>query len=139
MTSAEKPDKNKWRWWCQKEKIFIDKSFSKGMDILKLFVTEIIIENLNCFAALSLWISGNLFIQCSILWVCLTILWFWWNKIVSPLLLIQNTPKSSLPDLFFWQGSSAAPFSTSVPLMDKPGSWLLLAKCLKNTCERVTF
>ena len=23
--------------------------------------------------------------------------------------------------------------------MDKPGSWLLLAKCLKNTCGRVTF
>ena len=25
------------------------------------------------------------------------------------------------------------PFSTNVPLMDKPGSWFLLAKCLKNT------
>ena len=23
--------------------------------------------------------------------------------------------------------------------MDKQGSWFLLAKCLKNTCERVTF
>ena len=23
--------------------------------------------------------------------------------------------------------------------MDKPGSWFLLAKCLKNTCGRVTF
>ena len=31
------------------------------------------------------------------------------------------------------------PFSTNVPFMDKPGSWFLLAKCLKNTCERVTF
>ena len=31
------------------------------------------------------------------------------------------------------------PFSTSVPIMDKPGSWFLLAKCLKNTCGRVTF
>ena len=29
------------------------------------------------------------------------------------------------------------PFSTNVPLMDKPGSWFLLAKCLKNTCGRV--
>ena len=31
------------------------------------------------------------------------------------------------------------PFSTNVPFMDKPGSWFLLAKCLKNTCGRVTF
>ena len=31
------------------------------------------------------------------------------------------------------------PFSTNVPLMDKPGSWFLLAKCLKNTYGRVTF
>ena len=36
-------------------------------------------------------------------------------------------------DLFFDS------FSTSVPLMDKPGSCFLLAKCLKNTCGRVTF
>ena len=25
-------------------------------------------------------------------------------------------------------------FSTNVPLRDKPGSWFLPAKCLKNTC-----
>ena len=31
------------------------------------------------------------------------------------------------------------PFSTNVPLMYKPGSWFLLAKCLKSTSERVTF
>ena len=31
------------------------------------------------------------------------------------------------------------PFSTNVPLTDKPGSWFSLAKCLKNTCGRVTF
>ena len=30
-------------------------------------------------------------------------------------------------------------FSTNVPFVDKPGSWFLLAKCLKNTCGRVTF
>ena len=30
------------------------------------------------------------------------------------------------------------PFSTNVPLPDKPGSWFLLAKCLKNTSGRVT-
>ena len=31
------------------------------------------------------------------------------------------------------------PFLTNVPLTGKPGSWFLLAKCLKNTCGRVTF
>ena len=31
------------------------------------------------------------------------------------------------------------PFSTSVPLMQKRGSWFLPAKCLKNTCGRVIF
>ena len=31
------------------------------------------------------------------------------------------------------------PFSTDVQLMKKPGSWFVLAKCLKNTCGRVTF
>ena len=30
-------------------------------------------------------------------------------------------------------------FSTNVPLMDKPGSWFLLAKSLKNTSRRVIF
>ena len=30
------------------------------------------------------------------------------------------------------------PFWTNVPLTDKPGSWFLLAKCLKSTCGRVT-
>ena len=30
------------------------------------------------------------------------------------------------------------PFSTNVPLMDKPGSWFFPEKCLKNTCGRVT-
>ena len=30
-------------------------------------------------------------------------------------------------------------FSTNVPHMDKPDSLFLLAKCLKNTCGRVTF
>ena len=31
------------------------------------------------------------------------------------------------------------PFLTNVRLTDKPGSWFLIEKCLKNTCERVTF
>ena len=29
-------------------------------------------------------------------------------------------------------------FSINVPLTDKPGSWFLLAKCLKNTCGKIT-
>ena len=35
--------------------------------------------------------------------------------------------------------SLVKPFSTNAPLIEKPGSWFLLAKCLKNTCGRVTF
>ena len=31
------------------------------------------------------------------------------------------------------------PFSTNIPIMDKPGSWFLLPKCLENTCGRVAF
>ena len=31
------------------------------------------------------------------------------------------------------------PFSTNVPFMYIPGSWFLLATCLKNTCGRVTW
>ena len=30
-------------------------------------------------------------------------------------------------------------FVANVPLMEKPGGWFLLAKCVKNTCGRVTF
>ena len=31
------------------------------------------------------------------------------------------------------------PFQANVPLMEKPGEWFLLAKCVKNTCGRMTF
>ena len=31
------------------------------------------------------------------------------------------------------------PFQANVPIMEKTGSWFLLAKCVKNTCGRVTF
>ena len=31
------------------------------------------------------------------------------------------------------------PFLTNNLFMDKPGSWFLLSKCLKNTCGRMTF
>ena len=30
-------------------------------------------------------------------------------------------------------------FSINVPFRDQPGSWFLLATCLKNTCGKVTF
>ena len=30
-------------------------------------------------------------------------------------------------------------FSPNIPFIDKPGSWFLLAKRVKNTCGRVTF
>ena len=39
--------------------------------------------------------------------------------------------------LFLHEGIKS--FFTNAPLIDKPGSWFLLAKCLKNTCGRVTF
>ena len=29
-------------------------------------------------------------------------------------------------------------FQANVPLMEKPGVWFLLTKCMKNTCLRVT-
>ena len=31
------------------------------------------------------------------------------------------------------------PFSNNVPFTDKPGSWFLPAKCLKNTCGKVKY
>ena len=31
------------------------------------------------------------------------------------------------------------PFPVNAPVMGKPGSWFLLAKCVKNTCGRVKF
>ena len=31
------------------------------------------------------------------------------------------------------------PFSTNFLIMDKPGSWFLVPKYLKNTCRRVKF
>ena len=30
-------------------------------------------------------------------------------------------------------------FQANVPLMEKPGGWFFLAKCVKNTCGTVTF
>ena len=30
-------------------------------------------------------------------------------------------------------------FPANVPIMEKPGTWFLPAKCVKNTCGGVTF
>ena len=39
----------------------------------------------------------------------------------------------------FCKKSVFNPSLTNVPFTDKPGSWFLLAKCLKNSCRRVIF
>ena len=64
----------------------------------------------------------------------------------SPLTYLKNRKPNSLTKissitrlLIFDTTSLFNPFSTNVSLMNKPGSWFLLAKCLKNTCVRVTF
>ena len=31
------------------------------------------------------------------------------------------------------------PFSNNIPIMEKLGDWFSLAKCMKNTCEKLTF
>ena len=35
--------------------------------------------------------------------------------------------------------ASVNPFPANVPIMEKPGSWFLLAKFVKNACGRETF
>ena len=53
---------------------------------------------------------------------------FIWLKIIASLFCGKCFAKWSIN-----------PFPTNDPLMDKTGSWFLLAKGLKNTCGRVTF
>ena len=56
---------------------------------------------------------------------------------VKPKLISQpNHAKQKVNDK---ATSKLNPFSTNVPLTDKPGSWFLLAKCLKNKCGRAIF
>ena len=84
-----------------------------------------------------------------------------WEKILRPLLLgvlltyfpgwiapIRHSPFTSsclgLSCFLIWPRPHQykeilTHFRLNVPLMDKPGSWFLLAKYLKNTCGRVTF
>ena len=53
--------------------------------------------------------------------------------------IVQKPVRDGLLYIFFQKYyflSLFNPFLTNVPLMQKPGSWFLLAKCLKNTCGR---
>ena len=51
----------------------------------------------------------------------------------------RQEPTNCLSVFDHFVGLALNPFLTKVPLMQKPGNWFLLAKCLKNTCGRVTF
>ena len=61
-------------------------------------------------------------------------------KIIKCMSIQVTMPCSSLGNLFLKNYSRCFnPFSTDVRLMQKPGSWFFLPKCLKNTCGRVPF
>ena len=55
--------------------------------------------------------------------------------------MFQNCFRFLVTDIYKESNSHGYlnPFSTNVLFMDKPGSWFLLAECLKNTYGRVTF
>ena len=59
-------------------------------------------------------------------------------KIILNVIIMIINIQSSWPFNTLIQ-NKVNPFSTNVPFTDKPVSWFLLAKCLKNTCARVTF
>ena len=54
-------------------------------------------------------------------------------------IMVDHCPTENLFEHFLEFVDKVNPFSTNVQIMDKPSSWFLLAKCLKNTCGRVTF
>ena len=54
-------------------------------------------------------------------------------------IMVDHCPTEKCLEHFLEFLDKFNPFSTNVPIMDKPSSWFLLAKCLKNTCGRVTF
>ena len=58
---------------------------------------------------------------------------FWLNQVAKAFIFITHLVRFSKTVY------TIKIFSTNVPIMDKSGSWFLLAKCLKNTCGRVTF
>ena len=57
----------------------------------------------------------------------------------SGTIVVDHCPTEKLLENFLEFVEKVNPFSTNVPIMDKPSSWFLLAKCLRNTCGRVTF
>ena len=54
----------------------------------------------------------------------------YWKTCIVSVYVMCNSYKEK-------ENFSLNPFSTNVPFMDKSSSWFLLAKCLKNTYERV--
>ena len=63
----------------------------------------------------------------------------WWLKWLTLIVLTKHN-HSMYQDLKSWVkfNEFLNPFSTNVPLANKPGNWFLLANCLKNTCGRTT-
>ena len=53
--------------------------------------------------------------------------------------IISNFEYWSLSLITYIKGHFIIPFPANVLIMEKPGSWFLLAKCVKNNCGRVTF
>ena len=51
----------------------------------------------------------------------------------------RNYVVTNFEDCIGRTGTSINLLSTNVPVMDKPGSWFLLVKCLKSTSGRVAF
>ena len=67
--------------------------------------------------------------------------WIGWVYIMMIVFITQTKPFNvgSKNKIFSQFRLGLNPFSTNVPLMDKPGCWFLLAKCLKNSGGRVPF
>ena len=61
------------------------------------------------------------------------------KKLAVKIKKFPDSKKYEVPLLFRQTNIIINPFSTNAPLTDKPGTWFLLAKCLKNACGRVTF
>ena len=67
--------------------------------------------------------------------------WKFNSSLISNTKYTENMQNHIFETAYTWPSNWRIfnPFSTDVSLMQKPGSWFLLAKCFKNTCGRVTF
>ena len=54
-------------------------------------------------------------------------------------IMVDHCPTEKLLEHFLEFVDKVNPLLTNAPIMGKPSSWFLLAKCLKDTCGRVTF